>query len=147
MANRKTILVAEDNEMEVLLLKRSFVKAGVNDRIIFVIDGEQAIDYLNGRGIFADRTAYPLPDLVLLDIKMPKVDGFDVLIWLRKESAFDCVPVVMFTSSDEPRDVRRAYELRANSYVKKSLAAEDGTESLELLHRYWREVNICPRRI
>jgi CheY-like chemotaxis protein len=147
MPNRKTLLIVEDSELEVLLLKRTFVKAGVNDRIIFVADGEQAIDYLDGQGDYADRATYPLPNLVLLDIKMPKVDGFEVLTWLRKESAFDCLPVVMFTSSDEPGDIRRAYELRANSYVKKSIAATDATESLELLQRYWREINICPRQV
>jgi CheY-like chemotaxis protein len=147
MLNRKTILIAEDSELEVLLLKRTFVKAGVRDRVMFVMDGEQAIDYLEGQGDYADRAMYPLPNLVLLDIKMPKLDGFEVLAWLRKESAFDCVPVVMFTSSDEPTDIRRAYELRANSYVKKSIAATDATESLELLQRYWREINFCPRQI
>src|ERR1041385_2746183 len=116
MPNRKKILIAEDNEMEVILLNRIFLKAGSDDRLFFVSDGEQAIRYLAGEDVYADRTTYPLPDFVLLDIKLPKMDGFDVLAWLRKKSSFDCVPVIMFTSSDEPKDVERAYQLRANSY-------------------------------
>src|ERR1051325_1772689 len=109
MTIRPTILVAEDSPEDVFLLQRAFQKAGIDAPLVFVKDGEEAINYLAGTNQFADRTTHPLPGLFLLDLKMPKLNGFDVLEWLQKQSGLRRLLVTVFTSSAAPKDVNRAY--------------------------------------
>src|SRR6266487_2461384 len=113
------ILVAEDLDDDVQILKRAFIRAGVNVPLRFVTDGQKVIDYLKGDGAFANRTDYPMPTLLLLDLKMPGLHGFDVLEWLRLQPGLRRLLVVVFTSSSQPEDVNRAFELGANSYLVK----------------------------
>jgi len=119
MSDQGVILVAEDNEVDVLLLRRAFAKAQLLNPLQVVHDGEEAIAYLSGKGKYADRAEYPLPDLVLLDLKMPHKNGLEVLEWIRERPSLSGLRVVMLTSSDQARDVNTAYQLGANSFLVK----------------------------
>jgi CheY-like chemotaxis protein len=143
--NRKTILVAEDNPDDAFLLKRAFVQAGINVRLDFVQDGEQAIHYLKGENGYADREAHPFPVLLLLDLKMPRLDGFDVLEWLRQQpGGLKRLLVTVLTSSDQPSDVDRAYDLGANSYLIKPSVSESLVEIVLRIQNYWFKINHSP---
>jgi CheY-like chemotaxis protein len=142
--NRKTILVAEDNPDDAFLLKRAFIQAGLNVRLDFVQDGEEVIHYLKGENGFADRAAHPFPALLLLDLKMPRLDGFDVLNWLRQQSGLKRLLVTVLTSSDQPNDVNRAYDLGANSYLIKPSQSENLVEIVQRIQNYWFRVNHPP---
>lgn len=144
MPNEQTILLVEDDPNDVLLLRRAFQKAGQQNRLRLVPDGAQAIEYLTGGGIYADRQRFPLPFLVLLDLKMPGTNGFDVLRWARAQPALKRLLFVVLTSSDLQADVDRAYDLGANSYLVKPVEFE---ETVHLIHRfeaYWTEINRTP---
>ena len=117
--SRPLILHVEDDESDAALLERALRRAQVSVTTFRAEDGQVAIDYLAGTGKYADRTAYPLPGLVLLDIKMPRIDGFDVLKWIRGQAQFAHLPVVMLSSSDEPSDIQTATRLGANCYIVK----------------------------
>src|SRR5882724_10527721 len=116
MQRSLSILVAEDLPEDAEILRLAFLSAGVNVPLHFVKDGVEAIEYLKGEQHFGDRSKHPLPTLLLLDLKMPRLDGFDVLDWLRLQPGLRRLLVVVLTSSDMPDDVNRAYELGANSY-------------------------------
>ena len=111
-------LLVEDNEDDAFFMKRAFRDAGLNNPLHVVTDGQQAIDYLAGSGVFAERGKYPLPDMIFLDLKMPGRDGFDVLAWIRQEHQSK-VPVAVLTSSPEEIDRKRARELGADCYLLK----------------------------
>ena len=117
----RAILLVEDNPDDVLLITRAFQRAGVKRRVVTVTSGMDAIAYLKGEPPFGDRERCPLPGLMLLDIKMPGTDGFDVLRWIRHSADFSQLCVVMLTSSDLIRDVNQAYKLGANSFLVKPL--------------------------
>ena len=146
MYRSRTILVVEDTADDVFLLKRALTKSGLNPRVETVNEGEEAVNYFAGNGRYADRTQYPLPDLTLLDLKMPRMNGFDVLKWLRQQPQLECRVVVAWSTSCEPEDVRRAYELHANSYLTKHqlLSGDGAQEMIKLVHHYWLNLNICP---
>jgi CheY-like chemotaxis protein len=144
MTTTKKVLVAEDQPMDVYLLKRAFFTVRVPTTLHFVVDGQEAIDYLSGANEYADRTVHPLPDLMLLDIKMPRLDGFQVLAWLRKQPSLKRLPVIMFSSSDLARDVDRAYELGANSFLVKPRNLDFMSDLVRLLEEYWLDLNRGP---
>jgi len=144
MLNEKFILLAEDDTNDVLLLERAFEKAGLHDSLKVVSDGEMAIEYLSGRGIYADREQYPLPFLLLLDLKMPGTDGFEVLQWLRSEPELKRLLVVVLTSSNLQADVDRAYELGANSYLVKPVGFDEMLHLVKRFEIYWSEINRTP---
>jgi CheY-like chemotaxis protein len=144
MVARKTVLVADDDENDIRLLTRAFLRTGINVPMKWVRDGEEAIQYLQGDKPFADREAFPLPILLLLDLKMPRTNGFEVLEWVRKQAGLRRLLVVVMTSSDEPQDVDRAYDLGANSFLKKPDDFNDLTRMSQKLHDYWMETNLCP---
>jgi len=139
----KRVLIAEDDPSDVFFLKRAFVLAGVPAVLTFGRDGQEAIDYLEGESRYADRKAYPLPDLMLLDLKMPRLDGFDVLNWLRQQPGLKRLLVTVLTSSDQPQDINRAYDLGANSYLLKPHSAEHLSELVKHVQKYWLELNRC----
>jgi CheY-like chemotaxis protein len=118
------VLHVEDDPNDTLLFQHACRKAGVTFNLQAVNDGDQAMAYLLGTSVFSDRSKYPLPHLILLDLKMPRVSGFDVLAWLRKEEAFKGVPVVVLTSSNHDADIKRAYDLGAKSYLVKPVGFE-----------------------
>lgn len=113
------ILIAEDDENDVFLIKRAFSQAQFDNPLQVVQNGEEAIAYLKGDPPFQDREKYPTPALLLLDLKMPRKDGFDVLTWVRDHPEFNSLSIVVLTSSQESRDVNRAYALGASSYLVK----------------------------
>ena len=120
-----TILVAEDNEDHVFLIKRAFAQARLLNPVQVVADGEQAIAYLKGDGPYADRRHYPIPGLLLLDLKMPNKDGFEVMEWIRTQPALANLRIVALTTSDRISDIQRAYELGASSFLTKPLDMRD----------------------
>ena len=135
------ILVAEDEMGDVLLLKSAFEKAGVNPPIYFASDGEEVMKYLQGLPPFENPINYPLPNLVLLDLKLPRMDGFEVLEWLRNQPRLKHILVVVLTGSDLPEDVARAYSLGANAYLVKPAEPDQLVEIVGRLQSYWRSIN------
>ena len=133
------ILLVDDDDNDAVLIKRAFARSGIPHLINTVKDGQEAICYLSGDVPYRDRSKNPLPALVLLDIKMPMKDGFEVLRWIRAQPEFARLCVVMLTSSDEIRDVNKAYQLGATSFLVKPLDfwnAADLSRSMErLLHK------------
>src|ERR1041385_1639055 len=119
MNSSATLLIAEDDENDLFFLQRAFEAANVKNPIRIVRDGQEAIDYLSGIGTFADRIQFPLPYLLMLDLKMPRKTGMDVLEWLSEQAELRCLPVVVFSSSANRKDIERAYELGANAFVVK----------------------------
>ena len=141
---KKKVLVAEDDPGDVFLLQRAFSLAGTPIALHFVRDGQEVIDYLCGESQYADRKSFPLPDLLLLDLKMPRMNGFDVLQWLRDQPGLKRLLVTVFTSSDQPQDVNRAYDLGANSYLLKPHNSEFLCEVVKQVEKYWLELNLSP---
>jgi CheY-like chemotaxis protein len=139
MSNSGHILVAEDDPTDAYFFQRAFKRAGIPVTLHFVRDGQEVLDYLEGKGQFADRTAHPLPQLALLDLKMPRLDGFDVLEWVRKQPAFNSLQLVIFSSSDEPRHINRAYGLGANSYLVKPHSMDELTALVGRFKKHWLE--------
>jgi CheY-like chemotaxis protein len=144
MLNDQTILLAEDDANDVMLIQRAFQKAGLRNVLKVVRDGDAAIQYLRGDGPYADRDQYPLPFLLLLDLKMPGTDGFEVLEWLRDESQLKRLLVVVLTSSNLQADVDRAYELGANSYLVKPVSFDEMVHLIQRFEIYWSEINRTP---
>lgn len=114
-----TILAAEDEPSDAVLMKLAFERARLATRLVVVSDGQDVVDYLSGQGGYADREAHPLPRVLLLDLKMPRLSGFDVLSWLRTQPQFSVLPVVVLSSSADAADVRRAKEAGATEYFVK----------------------------
>jgi CheY-like chemotaxis protein len=139
------ILVAEDNAEDAFLLRHAFAKARFGNPVRFVADGEQAMMYLQGEGEYADRGQHPFPSLLLLDIKMPRLDGLEVLTLIRKDPRFRRLVVIMMTSSDREQDVNRAFDLQANSYLVKPARPETMPEVLDQIRGYWLGLNHFPR--
>ena len=140
------ILLVEDNPDDVLFLTRALGKAGVGNSLHVVEDGQQAIDYLEGKGQYTDRSIHPLPLLVLLDLKLPYVPGLEVLRWLRDQPALSKIIVVVLTSSDHPADVKKAYALGANSFLSKPSNPDDLPELVRLVVDYWLRSNVPDRK-
>ena len=138
---RQTILVVEDDENDIVFLKIAVEKAGITSDLQVAEDGAEAIDYLSGKGEFADRSRYPLPSLILLDLKLPRVMGMDVLKWIRAQPQFDMTVVIILTSSQQRSDVQSAYSLHANSYLVKPTSPIDLTDMMGSLKNYWLQLN------
>ena len=144
MPDQAVILLVEDREDDIFLIRRSFEKGGINNPLQVVRDGEEAISYLEGLGRYRNRDEYPLPDLILLDLKMPRIDGFEVLRWIRRQPGLATIRVVVLTSSDAIRDVNRAYALGANSFLVKPLEFENVIETAKMLKTYWLQLSKAP---
>jgi len=142
--DHSTVLLAEDDPDDVLLTQIAFEKARLANPLQVVRDGEEVIAYLQGQAPYSDRTKYPLPILLLLDLKMPKVNGFQVLEWLKEHPMLHRLPVAVMTSSDHDPDIARAYELGADSYLIKPPNAETLLALVQRLHAYWLILNDRP---
>jgi CheY-like chemotaxis protein len=137
VGDTSVILVVDDREDDILLIRKAFEKAGVPNPVQYLGGGQEAIDYLSGEGKYANRAEYPLPVLVILDLKMPGTDGFDVLTWIRQQEGIRGLPVVVLTSSNELADVNRAYQLGANSFFVKELDFNGTVDLSKLFQKYW----------
>lgn len=144
MPDRAVILLAEDQEDYVVLIKHAFRQADILNPLFVVWNGEEAINYLRGTGKYANRAEYPLPDLFLLDLRMPRVDGFQVLEWVRRQRGLKGLRIVVLTSSDLIRDVNRAYELGANSFFVKPLDFENIIALARLIQEFWLTASKTP---
>lgn len=143
-ASRPTILHVEDDPNDVLLISRAFRKAEVAAQIQVVNDGEQAVHYLSGNDSFAQREQFPVPSLVLLDLKLPRKSGIEVLEWIRAQPGLKRIPVVMLTSSKQPLDINRAYDLGVNAYLVKPVNFDALIEMVKTLDSFWLRVNERP---
>jgi CheY-like chemotaxis protein len=134
---RSVILLAEDLEADVLLMKRAFKKARIVNPLQVVRDGEQVLAYLRGEGDYGNRDEYPLPSLLLLDLKMPRMNGFEVLSWVRAQPNFSSLRVVVLTASRELQDVNKAYQLGANTFLVKPTDFDQLVVMMQALQGFW----------
>jgi CheY-like chemotaxis protein len=144
LTSNKYILLVEDNPDDEQLALRAFRKSSLDHRIEVVRDGAEALEYLFYFGRFSDRKRNT-PTVVLLDLKLPKVDGLEVLRQLRAEDSTRLLPVVVLTSSSQDEDIRRSYVLGANSYVRKPVDFNQFKETIERVSTYWMTDNVSPR--
>ena len=140
------ILLVEDNEDDIFIMQKAIKRAGIAAPIFVVEDGRKALDYVEGRGEFADRSRYPLPQLILLDLKLPQLHGFDVLKAIRSNPALPPLLIIVLTSSDQDSDIERAYRIGANSYLVKPPTPEKLDGMVKAFHEYWFEWNARPAR-
>src|SRR5258705_10239937 len=131
------ILLAEDSENDVQMFHRAFRQAGIEVPVYVVSDGEEAIAYLSGEGKFSQRAEYPLPDLFLLDLKMPRTDGFEVLAWLRAHPSLCPLRTVVLTTSDDVNEITRAYVFGANSFLTNPLDFTGFSNTLQEMFNFF----------
>ena len=139
------VLLADDDPNDVFLLQRAFQKTNIANPLRVVRDGEEAMAYLSGQDQYADRQLHPLPVLLLLDLKMPRKSGFEVLRWLRQQSGLKRLPVVVLTSSNQNPDINKAFDLGANSYIVKPGGFDSLVEMVKNLNLYWLILNEKPQ--
>lgn len=132
-----TVLLVEDDINDIFLVKRAFKMAQLANPLQVVTDGEEATRYLSGQDKYADRDTYPLPKLIVMDIKMPRMTGFEVLEWIKHDGRLRRIPVVIVSSSDRPQDIDRAYELGANAYMVKPVNYRAVERLFESITHYW----------
>ncbi|MEG4046412.1 response regulator [Microcoleus sp. Pol17_C1] len=145
MTQTQTILLVEDNPVDILLMQRAFRnETFANTSLQIVRDGDAAVFYLNGDGEYSDRDRYPLPAIILLDLKLPRRSGHEVLVWLRQQPELKRLPVVMLTSSRQTPDVKRAYDLGVNSYLVKPVGFASLLEMMQSFNEYWLNYTELP---
>ena len=132
-----TVLLVEDDLNDIFLVKRAFKMARLNTPLQVVTDGEEAIEYLRGEGKYADRKAHPMPGLIVMDIKMPRKSGFEVIEAIKGDGPLRRIPIVIVSSSDRPGDINRAYEMGANAYMVKPMDFREVERLFETITHYW----------
>jgi CheY-like chemotaxis protein len=140
----KTILLVEDSEDDVFFFNRALRQVDPLRSVRVVINGLQVMDYLSGSGIYKNRKFFPLPSLVILDLKLPCLNGLEALQWIRSQEQFKSLPVIMLTSSNDTQDINRAYGLGVNSYFVKPTDPLKFAEMLRNIHQYWFEFGEFP---
>ncbi|MDZ8187713.1 MAG: response regulator [Nostoc sp. ChiSLP02] len=140
-----TILLVEDNHKDVLLMQRALRKANILNPLQVVNDGDTAVLYLSGEEQYSDRTRYPLPVLILLDLKLPRKSGIEVLMWLRQQPKLKRLPVVVLTSSKEDTDINDVYDIGVNAYIVKPVIFNDLVEIVITLNLHWIIFNEKPQ--
>jgi CheY-like chemotaxis protein len=138
------VLLVEDNEDDILFVQRAFRRAKLSNALPVVEDGDAAVAYLSGQGEYADRNHHPMPTLILLDIKLPRRSGLEVLAWLRAQPGLRRIPVVMLTSSKESADVDRAFDLGASGYLVKPVDFDGLLEMVRTIGVYWMVMSELP---
>ncbi len=133
----KAVLYVEDDRDDVFFLEKAFGKAGIKNPVSVAKDGQVAIEYLVGQGPYADRAAYPMPCLILLDLNLPKKNGFEVLEWIRRQPAFCTIPVLILSASNRPGDIHTACALGANAYLIKPPSPEDLVKVAASIRDFW----------
>jgi CheY-like chemotaxis protein len=136
-----TVLLIEDNEDDVELIRYAFEKAGIVNPVITLSDGDAAVGYVTGAGAYADRERHPLPALILLDLKLPRRSGFEVLEAIRNHEPSEHTPVVVLTSSDQTADIKRAYTQGANAYLVKPVSRDALLTMVKTLNAFWMKLN------
>jgi len=141
------MLLVEDDENDIVLVRKAIETAGAGHWVHAVYDGEQAIQYLQGLGPFADRQKFPIPNVVMTDLKMHKMGGFELLRWLRTNPMFSVIPTIVYSNSALEADVRQAYQLGANSYIAKPTSLSGLVDTLRILHEYWSRCECPPLKL
>lgn len=144
MENDAHILLVEDNQMDVILTLDAFREAKLKNTIHVARNGQEALDYLFGKDKFANREEYPIPSLILLDLKMPGIDGFEVLRQVKGTERLKRIPVIILTSSKEEGDRALSYDIGANSYLLKPVSFDGFTDVVRKIDDYWFTLNIKP---
>ena len=139
-----TILVVEDEPNDAELLKMAFKRNTILNPIQQVNDGLDAIAYLNGEGIYTDRKRYPFPEVLILDLKMPRMNGLELLAWIRDHPDFKVIPTIIMSSSRQDLDIKKAYELGANTYLVKPSSFNELARMVRSAHDYWA-MSVKPR--
>lgn len=137
MPDNFTILIAEDDRNDAFLLELAIRKNEIPNAVHIVEDGQQALDYLEGKGKFGDRRKYAFPRVVITDLKMPRMNGFEVLKWIRGHPKCSVLPTILLSGSGLAADVIKAYRLGANSYFQKPATLHELTELVRVAHQYW----------
>ena len=143
MKDQQTILLVDDSENDLVLMRRAFKKAKCSSPLQEVRNGEQAIAYLKGDGPYGDRTKFPLPAVMLLDLNMPRGSGFDVLAWVRAQPMLKRLAIIILTASNRSEDVNRAFDLGATSFLVKPIDLEELAAMLRCLCD-WAQFNLFP---
>ncbi|TES91802.1 MAG: response regulator [Anaerolineales bacterium] len=138
------LLLVEDDPNDILLFEKAIEKSLLPIELIVLRDGEKAISYLSGSGKFEDRKRYPLPNLILVDLKLPRKSGFDVIQWVKNHPELKIIPVIVLSSSNQAQDVNLAYGLGTNSYLVKPIGFNELSELIEAFGRYWLSYNERP---
>lgn len=141
LPQKAAILLVEDRSDDIALARRAFRQLNLRNPFHVVADGEEALAYVFGQGIYADRTTYPLPDIMLLDLKLPRLDGFELLSRIRKQPELNPMRIIVLTSSEDIYDVNRAYSLGANSFLVKPQDFNDFTTLIRTLSAFWLHTN------
>lgn len=142
MKSKLVILVAEDDPNDILLFQRAVQKAGLATSLQIARNGEDAISYLKGDDVYADRSQHPLPRLIFTDLKMPRVNGFELLEWLKKHEVCRRVPMIVLSSSNDPKDVQKAYELGANCYLLKPRTFDELSALIRESLEFWAKCEL-----
>ncbi len=141
----RTILLVEDNPDDIMLTQRALKKSNILNEVVVAQDGIEALEYLRCQGDFANRKDYLLPDVVLLDLSMPRMGGQECLRQIRKDEDLKMLPVVVLTSSSEERDIIESYNLGANSYIQKPVDFDQFVKAIQTLGLYWLVLNVSPK--
>ena len=144
MKREQYVLMAEDDENDVAFARRAFAQMEIAALLHVVEDGQEAIDFLSGAGKYSDRNPQQLPSLLMLDLKMPRKTGMDVLKWIREQERLQTVPVIIFSSSVHPAEVEAAYRVGANAFVTKPSGSPERTELVRMIKGFWLTFNQVP---
>ena len=128
------ILMAEDNQNDIIITRRAWIKGQIQNKLFIVNNGEEAIDFIFKKGSYTD---VPTPAIMLLDLKMPKMDGFEVLESIKTSDQYKRIPIIVLTTSDREQDIQRAYDLGCNSYIVKPVNFESFIKAVIEIHQYW----------
>lgn len=140
---KQTVLLVDDSENDMFLMRAAFEKAEFKITLQAVANGQEAISYLAGEGVYSDREKYGLPTLMILDLNMPLKNGFEVLAWVRVHPSFTSLPVIVMTASNRQEDVKKAFDLGASAYLVKPISIQDLGEMIGCL-RFWLRINHFP---
>ena len=136
------VLMAEDDEHDILAVRRAWKKRNINNPLYIVNDGEECLDYLHQRGKYSEQGTAPRPGIVLLDIKMPRMDGLAVLEYIRKSDEFNRLPVIILTTSKDEQDRLKSYDLLANAYIIKPIGFDNFSEAVNTINLFWELVQL-----
>lgn len=138
------ILLVENDPNDILFIQQAFCQAEVTVTLQVVEDRDTAVDYLSGVGEYADRDRYPLPAVILLDLKLPRCSGIEVLTWIKQQPIIKRIPVIVLTSSRETADINQSYDLGVSSYLVKPVTFKALSDMIVTLSAYWLRLNECP---